>query len=267
MEMIWRSAPLEFFRHRLPVQAHQELVVHDEAAVRIDEAQQEIEPTRDRNVHHIGMPLLIGGGGPKGVFPARARRALPSEFRLVESEQAWYDPLIHALHSDLIILGYPHSPGLSEPWSGERLVPTSGVPALFIPDSWTSTIVGQNIVVAWNGTREARRAIIDAMPLLKSAKSVTVLVVDAIETPDRYSAEPGADISHYLARHDVAVQLRQVTSNGASVAQVILANAALQGSDLVVIGAYSHARLVDLIFGGVTRELLACAAIPMLLSH
>lgn len=195
------------------------------------------------------------------------RHAISSEFRLIGSEQAWNDPLIHSLHSDLIILGYPHSPGLSEPWFGEQLVLASGVPALFIPESWASTTVGQNILVAWNATREARRAIIDAMPLLKLAKSVTVLVVDAVETPDRFGAEPGADISLYLARHDVAVQLRQATSDGASLAHTILSYAALQGSDLVVVGAYSRGRLVELIFGGVTRDLLARASIPLLLSH
>lgn len=195
------------------------------------------------------------------------RHSVSSEFRLIGSEQRRDDPLIHSLHSDLIVLGYPRSPGLSEPWTAERLMRDSGVPALFIPESWASVPVGQNILVAWNGSREARRALIDSMPLLKLANSVTVLVVDAMETPDRFGAEPGADISHYLARHGVAVKLRQVNSDGASVARTILANAGNQCSDLVVIGAYSHPRPIELIFGGVTRELLASASIPLLLSH
>lgn len=195
------------------------------------------------------------------------RHSVSSEFRLIGSQHTQDDPLIHSLHADLIVLGYPSSPGLSALWTAERLVLASGVPALFVPGNWTSNTVGQNILVAWNGSREARRALIDAMPLLKSANSVAVLVVDALETPDRFGAEPGADISHYLARHGVTVELRQVTSGGASVGQAILAQAARHGSDLIVIGAYSHKRFVELIFGGVTRELLASGSIPLLLSH
>ncbi len=145
---------------------------------------------------------------------------------------------------------------------------TSGVPALAIPDNWPATRpIGLAIQIAWNASREARRAITDAMPLLSLARSVSVLVVDAANMPGRFGADPGADISAYLARHAIPVELRQVTSDGRSIAETVLSIATTEGCDLIAIGAYSHARAAELIFGGVTRELLARTTVPILLSH
>ena len=87
-------------------------------------------------------------------FVHRSQALDSSEFRLIGSEQTW-DPLINSLDSDLIIVGYPHSPGLSDPWSGERLVLAGGGPVLFMPVTWGSAALGQNILVAWNAIAES----------------------------------------------------------------------------------------------------------------
>ncbi len=121
-------------------------------------------------------------------------------------------------------------------------------------------------MVGWNASREARRAIADALPLLVGALSVSVLVIDPESNP-RHGEAPGADVAQYLSRHGVSVVVEQFRSHGASIAQIILAHANRHNTDLVVVGAYSHNRTAEIIFGGVTRSLLREAAVPLLIAH
>jgi nucleotide-binding universal stress UspA family protein len=96
---------------------------------------------------------------------------------------------------------------------------------------------------------------------------VTVLVVDPAARADRYGEEPGADIALYLARHGVHVDVEQATANGSPIGEVILSRAVDRGMDLIVIGAYSHARWAETIFGGVTRTPLMQMPVPVLVSR
>jgi nucleotide-binding universal stress UspA family protein len=96
---------------------------------------------------------------------------------------------------------------------------------------------------------------------------VTLLVVDSEQRAGRHGEEPGADIALYLTRHGARVEIEQVLSQGSPVADVILSFAAAHGMDLIVIGAYSHARSVEMLFGGVTRTLLKLAPVPLLMSR
>jgi len=96
---------------------------------------------------------------------------------------------------------------------------------------------------------------------------VTLLVVDSEERAGRHGEEPGADIALYLARHGARVEVEQVLSQGSRVADIILSFARDHGMDLIVIGAYSHARSVEMLFGGVTRTLLKLAPVPLLMSR
>jgi nucleotide-binding universal stress UspA family protein len=106
----------------------------------------------------------------------------------------------------------------------------------------------------------------DALSFLVAAKAVTVLLVDAGKR-HRQGEEPGADIALQLARHGARVDVERVTSNGASIAQVILGYAIEMRSDLLVFGAYSHARLRQRLLGGTTRTLLAQMSVPVLVSR
>jgi nucleotide-binding universal stress UspA family protein len=83
----------------------------------------------------------------------------------------------------------------------------------------------------------------------------------------RHGEEPGADIALYLARHGARVDVEQVLSKGTPVADIILSHARDHGADLIVIGAYSHARSVEMVFGGVTRTLQTRAPVPVLMSR
>jgi nucleotide-binding universal stress UspA family protein len=201
-------------------------------------------------------------------FAAVSRKEeISAEFRVIWSWGDDAEAVINSLHSDVVILGHPRAPGLPKSWPADRLLLASGVPTIVIPDQWKSTTLGTRVLIGWNGSRAARRAIGDAIPLLTAAEAVTVLVIDAHKAPNRFGAEPGADISLYLTRHNVRVELEQVTSSGSSIAEAVLSKAAEQESDLIVIGAYSHARSAEMLFGGVTRDLLARAPVPLFLSH
>jgi nucleotide-binding universal stress UspA family protein len=106
-----------------------------------------------------------------------------------------------------------------------------------------------------------------SFPFLVAAASVTLLVVDSDKRAGRHGEETGADIALYIARHGAHVEVEQVSSRGSPVGDIILSYAADHGMDLIVIGAYSHARSVEVVFGGVTRTLLKQSPIPVLMSR
>jgi nucleotide-binding universal stress UspA family protein len=196
-----------------------------------------------------------------------AKRDLSAEFRIIRRGGPDEDLILSSLHSDLVVIGQRELLDLPGYLSPERLLLASGAPILVVPSDWKSEPIGQKILVGWNASREARRAVADALPFLITAASVTLLVVDPNERADRHGEEPGADIALYLARHGAHVEIEQVVSQGSPVADVILSYAADHGMDMIVIGAYSHARSVELVFGGVTRTLLKQARIPILMSR
>jgi nucleotide-binding universal stress UspA family protein len=195
------------------------------------------------------------------------KQGVSAEFRMIRSYRADDDTVLNSLHCDLVVIGHPDPPGLPKGWSPERLLMASGVPVLIIPTEWKSETIGNNILVGWNASREARRAMVDAMPFLNAAQSVTVLVVDPAKRADEHGEEPGADIALCLARHGAHVDVEQATSDGSPIGEVILSRALNRGVDLIVIGAYSHARWAEIIFGGVTRTLLTQMPVPVLVSR
>jgi nucleotide-binding universal stress UspA family protein len=127
--------------------------------------------------------------------------------------------------------------------------------------------MGRNVLVAWNGSREATRAVNDALPILERAEKVTVLAVNPRKGGGDHGDIPSADIALHLARHGVKAEASQTVSNELEVGDTILSRLADFGSDLVVMGAYGHSRMRELLMGGVTRELLQHMTVPVLLSH
>ena len=138
----------------------------------------------------------------------------------------------------------------------------SGRPLLVAAASSASSL-GARIAIAWNGGAEAARAVAAALPLLASADSVTVIAVG-----DAAPREADARmLAGYLARHGITVQINSVESGGAPIGETLLAEAERADADLMVMGAYTHSRLRELIFGGVTREILGAADLPVLMAH
>ena len=108
---------------------------------------------------------------------------VPGEFRAIRRGEALQEAFLNSLHSDLVVVGHPDPHGLPDYVSPERIMLASGVPMLIVPNIWERNTIGERILIGWNVTREARRAISDAMAFLVAAKSVTVLV-------DRRGQEP-----------------------------------------------------------------------------
>ena len=124
------------------------------------------------------------------------------------------------LHSDLIVAARPTPDDLPRSWSAEHLLLASGAPVLLVPDDWSGTAIGDRVVIAWNGSREARRAVNDAMPFLGGAAQVTILIVDAPRA-HRSDDEPGADIVGHLRRHDIEAAVRVASPQASGVASTL----------------------------------------------
>ena len=197
---------------------------------------------------------------------ACAGLGVSGEFCPIGRENTRAEAIRIAFHSDLIIVGDPEPLGLPDGLSTERLILETGAPLLIVPNNWKGEKIGSNILIGWNATREARRAVTDAMPFLVTAESVTLLVID----PDgnhRHGQDSGSDITLHLRRHGAHVDFEQVASNGSSVSAILLSYAERSASDLLVVGAYSHARLPEALLGGTTRTLLARTPMPTLMSR
>jgi nucleotide-binding universal stress UspA family protein len=136
-----------------------------------------------------------------------------------------------------------------------------------IPRGWAGGEFGKQIMIAWLPSREAARAIHDALPLIISAGSATVAVVDPSISDREYGEEPGADIATALARHGVEVTVNQLPRSDRSIADTIREHAVARSADLVVMGGYGHSRLREAIIGGVTRDMIANTSVPLLISR
>ncbi len=149
----------------------------------------------------------------------------------------------------------------------ERLALESGRPVLIIPYTGEYREIGKRITVAWSGKRESARAVFDALPLLQLADSVTLLCIVGRGADGEAGQLPGVDIAATLARHGVKATVQKSSADEIGVADEILARIADNGSDLLVMGAYGHSRLREMVFGGVTRHVLRHMTVPTLMSH
>jgi nucleotide-binding universal stress UspA family protein len=196
-------------------------------------------------------------------------RGVSPEWREIP-EGADADPAVHARYADLTILGQL-DPDSGEPDTirphPEQVTLASGRPILVIPYAGNFPNLGRRVVIGWNASREAARAVNDAMPLLTAAEIVTVLTIDPREGSRAHGELPGADISLHLARRGVKAEIERTVSADLPVGEVLLSRAADLGADLLVMGAYGHSRARELLLGGATRSLLRSMTLPVLMSH
>lgn len=123
------------------------------------------------------------------------------------------------------------------------------------------------VFVAWNSSEAAAKAVHVALPYLRAAKEVIIACFDPVSTSDREGADPGTDVATWLSHHGCSVTVSQFPAGGREVAQCIQDRAKEQGADLVVMGAYGHARMIEAIFGGTTRTMIDQTDLPVLLAH
>jgi nucleotide-binding universal stress UspA family protein len=195
------------------------------------------------------------------------RNGLQGEWRLVEGSPA-ATVALHARYADMTVVGQPNS---YEPQDNDAItvttVMTSGRPVLAIPFAGDFPTLGERVLVAWNASREAARAVNDALPLIAAAKQVTVLAINPQRGIGGHGDVPAADIALHLARHGVKAEAAHTVAKDISDGEALLSYAADIGADLIVSGAYGHSRARELVFGGVTRTLIAEMTAPVLLSH
>jgi nucleotide-binding universal stress UspA family protein len=141
----------------------------------------------------------------------------------------------------------------------------SGRPVIVVPYVQRPPFKLDRVLVAWDGGRLAARALGDALPLLKRATAVDVVVVTT--EPVKSDEIPGADVARMLARYGIAVELREIGAAGISVADTLLNQAAESAADLIVMGGYGRSRLREFVLGGTTRAMLTSMTTPVLMSH
>lgn len=188
------------------------------------------------------------------------------ERRLMEDDPAG-GLALQARYADLVVLSQTD---LDEPASShlvgalpEQVVLDGGRPVLILPYAGSFPTVGSKILVAWDGGLEATHAVFNALPLLRRAALISVVVFNAAPAAGH---EPGADLALYLARHGVRCTVR-ASATPIRAGEQLLSEAADLQADLIVMGAYGHSRFREIMLGGVTETILESMTVPVLMSH
>lgn len=175
---------------------------------------------------------------------------------------------VAARHADLSIITRPCGAFDANRWMiWESVLFGSGRPVLLTPPGWRSSTLGRRILIAWNAKREASRAVADAMPFIIGADKVVVATVDAAPSGEGHGERPGHDIALHLARQGAKVEVQNLDGLGRAIGVRLLEAADAAHADLIVMGGYGHARAAEWLLGGVTRDMIEMADIPILMSH
>ncbi|MEP3048475.1 MAG: universal stress protein [Roseibium sp.] len=206
----------------------------------------------------------------KGQFDELARLAgVNYESRLAEilTGGPLENILVHCRMTDLVVIGQSN-PDRPEPMR-ELMIETvlfeSGVPVLVVPYIGSEAYQPKNVLVGWDGSSTATRAIHAALPVLEKSEKITVLVIQKDNASTH--GQPGADVANYLARHNMNVTIEVVANAQTGVADTVLNHVSDNGNDLVVMGGYGHSRMREFLFGGATREILEAMTVPILMAH
>ena len=174
----------------------------------------------------------------------------------------------HSRLRDLTILPLPEAtdiPQFDLQWYAEAIIFESGRPSIILPREATGPFAFETVVVAWDKSRVAARAVTDAIPILKKAKQVRLLTVTGEkEITSRQSA---SEFAQHLKFHDVSVLIDDVDARGRAIGSVLQDQVTKHGADLLVMGAYGHSRMREFIVGGATRSMLAHPPTALFLSH
>ena len=167
---------------------------------------------------------------------------------------------------DLTILPFPGGDYLDQ-WYAEEILFRSGRPMILLPQQWKrrSSARFETVVIAWDFSRCAARAVGDALPALQKAHNVYVVTVNNDKEID--SKRSASEMARHLAHHRVSVTVDQVDAAGRDIGTALKAYCASREADLLVMGAYGHSRLMEFVLGGATKSLLSKPTLPVLMSH
>jgi len=189
---------------------------------------------------HRRLTASIGGAGD--LFGRLARR-----FDLAVTAQA--EPKSGAAHGLII----------------EGALFGSGRPVVVVPYIQQDRLKLDRVMVCWDGSRPAARAIADAMPFLSRSRAIDVVIVASGR--EKSDEIPGIDMGEHLARHDLKVDVKRIVSTDVDIPNTILSHAADMSADIIVMGGFGHSRLREFVLGGATRGILDAMTVPTLLSH
>lgn len=201
-------------------------------------------------------------------FEAQAKKAgVGSAEGIAVEAEAEAILAMRARTADLVVLPQPGKDdmGVLGGHAVEVALLAVGRPVLVVPEKGLPAGFPKKVLVAWNGSREAARALSDAVPLLARAKSV--IVFTAGPAGDEGPLHSATAAVRYLARHGIAAEPLHVAASDDRVGEAILARAKKAGADLIVMGAYGRPRFAELVLGGATRAILRNAGVAVLMSH
>ncbi len=201
-------------------------------------------------------------------FGAAMRRhgLTASDWRAVRGDAADVIAL-HARYVDLVVVGQRdpnEEAGSVRPDFPEVVAVTAGRPVLIVPYAGTFAQIGKHILVCWDAGMQATRAVTAALPMLERAGKVTIISVNAKPSAFGHGEVPGADLALYLARHKVKAEVSMHQGIDMGIGEFLLSRAADLDVDLIVMGAYGHARMREMVFGGCTRTIMQHMTVPVL---
>ena len=235
----------------------------------------------------LDVPVEVTGRGASVVFleesaanREKKARELEAEFKqscsakgishdwIVEDSDHLDSLSRHAHAADVVIVSRGPDLHLEDRFRlrlAEELVLVTGLPIMVLPAGYAAgaTPIGRRILIGWKPTRQAVRAVRDALPFLQAAQKVLLTTV----RPTTTDAISTLEIAQYLTRQEVSAETLDVDEASGGVGETLLAAADTHECDLIVLGAYGNSRLKEVLFGGVTRDLFRHSKIPLLLSH
>ena len=174
---------------------------------------------------------------------------------------------VHARYADLVVVGQRDPDGDTASVRAdfpEMVAVMASRPVLIVPYAGSFTTIGKHIFVCWDAGAQATRAVTAALPLLEKAGKVTVITVNAKPSAFGHGEVPGADLALYLARHKAKAEVSTHQGIEIGVGEFLLSRAADLEVDLIVMGAYGHARMREMVFGGCTRTMMQHMTVPVL---
>jgi len=224
----------------------------------LESRQQDLEARADKMLARFAAATEAAG------LSSVEQRKLVNQYEDVAGAAA-----MQARHADLTIIGQAdvEKDDALVVEIPERVVLDSGRPVLVVPYAGHFEGLGKRAMVAWNASREAARALSAALPLLQVMDEVEVVSINPRRGTHAHGDMPGVDITTVLARQGVRAEVEVLQGDSGSAGEMLLSRAADRSTDLIVMGAYGHSRLREMVLGGATRQMFGSMTVPTLMCH
>ena len=218
----------------------------------------EIQKSSEDNARKALSRFEERAGKAKVAVEHQVAHAAPAEFADLFA--------VKARTCDLAVVPQPQEEGVREWEIVQAALFDSGRPVLVVPYIHQGAARLERVLIAWDGSKEAARAVHDALPLVTRAKAIEIVTIST-EQHRRKDTVPGAELASHLMRHGLKPTARMLSGTEIGVSEVRLSHAADEAADLIVMGGYAHLRLRDFVFGGATMGLLNAMTVPVLMAH